>query len=256
MEKQIKSVAMAFIAGLLSVILSAGIAWAGPSFDPHTAEGGLPQCKADLATCMTTINQTQTNYEACLDDLKDCTESLSTCEANINSLSNPHVIQVPGTGQTETYGPRDDGALEIGVMWSSPRFVDNHNGTVKDNFTGLVWTQNANLFSQLNWSNALVSCNGLANGSPGLSDGSNIGDWRLPNVKELQSLINYGSINPALPDHPFTDVKPYYYWSSTTYAEISSYGWFVSFYNGSTLKDAKNIPLYVWCVRNDESSDP
>ncbi len=86
MEKQRRLVAMAFIAGLLSVILSAGIAWAGPSFDPHTADGGLPQCKADLATCMTTIDQTQTNYEACMDDLKDCT-----------SLSG--VIQVPRTGQ-------------------------------------------------------------------------------------------------------------------------------------------------------------
>ncbi len=226
MEKQRKLIGRVFIAGLLGVILSAGIAWAGPSFDPHTAEGGLPQCKADLATC-------EADLAACL-----------------------QTTGVQRTGQTKPYGPRDDGDLQIGVMWSSPRFADNNNGTVMDNFTGLVWTQNANLFSRQNWDGALASCNGLANGSYGLRDGSSMNDWRLPNVKELQSLIDYSRYDPALPDHPFANVQPFYYWSSTTYAGITSYGWYVSLYNGSMLNDAKIIPLnFVWCVR-DESSDP
>ncbi len=232
MEKQRKLVAMAFIAGLLNVILSAGIAWAGPSFDPHTAEGGLPQCKANLATCNA--------------DLTACVQTLG----------------VPRTGQMVSYVEGDDGDhLQEGVMWPTPRFADKGNGTVKDNFTGLVWMQNANFFPQQIWSEALVSCKGLANGSPGLSDGSNIGDWRLPNVRELLSLIDYGSSKDlVLPDNPFVfpDVKVFFpnYWSSTTYAIASSLGWFINLSSGYTFHDTKDLTLFVWCVRNGESSDP
>ncbi len=157
---------------------------------------------------------------------------------------------------------RDDGDLQKGVMWPTPRFADKGNGTVKDNFTGLVWTQNANLFSQQNWFNALVSCNGLEDGLHGVRDGSNKGDWRLPNVRELLSLIDYGSSEDfVLPDNPFVfpDVKPSIpnYWSSTSYAKApTSLGWFINLSNGFTFHDTKALTLFVWCVRNDESSDP
>ncbi|NIO68243.1 MAG: DUF1566 domain-containing protein, partial [Anaerolineae bacterium] len=56
-------------------------------------------------------------------------------------------------------------------------------------------------------------------GECGLGDGSSEGDWRLPNVRELQSLIDYGRQTPALPSgHPFTGVQSSLYWSSTTHA--------------------------------------
>ena len=47
-----------------------------------------------------------------------------------------NVIPCPGTGQ--------DGEIQAGVAWPSPRFNDNGNGTVTDKLTGLMWTQNAN----------------------------------------------------------------------------------------------------------------
>ena len=48
-------------------------------------------------------------------------------------------------------------------------------------------------------------------------DGSAPGDWRLSNIKELQSLIDYGHADPALSEgHPFSDVQPTCYWSSTS----------------------------------------
>ena len=115
---------------------------------------------------------------------------------------------VPKTGQTTSYGTRDDGALQKGVAWPTPRFTDNGNGTVTDNLTGLIWTKNANAFGQRTWAEALSDANGLASGSAGLTDGSKAGDWRLPNVRELQSLVDYGRSNPALPaGHPFTNVQ-------------------------------------------------
>mgnify|MGYP007056009562 FL=1 len=55
--------------------------------------------------------------------------------------------------------------------------------------------------------NAIADCNGLENRACGLSDGSSAGAWRLPNVKELQSLIDSGVRFPALTaGHPFSSV--------------------------------------------------
>ena len=125
---------------------------------------------------------------------------------------------VPQTGQTSLYHEGDDGDLQMGVQWPDPRFTDNGDGTVTDHLTGLIWLKNANCFGAGNsWYSALDACNELADGDCGLSDGSNPGDWRLPNVRELFSLIDHRNAYPALPSgHPFTDALSSDYWSSTT----------------------------------------
>ena len=52
----------------------------------------------------------------------------------------------------------------------------------------LIWLKNANCFGGQTWANVLTAANSLASPSCGLSDDSVAGAWRLPNVKELQSL--------------------------------------------------------------------
>ena len=75
-------------------------------------------------------------------------------------------------------------------------------------------------------------------------------DWVLPNIRQLQSLIDFGNYNPALPSgHPFTNVQPVFYWSSTTLAYGSAYAWYVSLYDGVVYYDDKDSYLYVWPVR-------
>ena len=54
-------------------------------------------------------------------------------------------------------------------------------------------------FGARTWADAISDGNGLADGSCGLTDGSSPGNWRLPNVKEIQNLVDYGRYNPALP---------------------------------------------------------
>ena len=49
------------------------------------------------------------------------------------------------TGQRYTFYPGDDGDLNEGTNWPTPRLVDNNNGAVTDRLTGLMWTQDANL---------------------------------------------------------------------------------------------------------------
>src|SRR6056297_1574717 len=131
--------------------------------------------------------------------------------------------------------PGQDGGLKKGAILPEPRFTDNGNGTVTDNLTGLIWAKNADCAGVMNWGAAVDSCNALASGTCGLSDGSSAGDWRLPNVRELQSLIHYGYFGPALSnragtgraapriDNPFTRQRMDWYWSSSSYIKPASF---------------------------------
>ena len=162
---------------------------------------------------------------------------------------------VPKTGQTTSYDDkkRDDGELQKGVAWANQRFTDNQNGTVTDKLTGLIWLKKANAFDQKTWETALSDCNELKDRDHGLTDGSKAGQWRLPNVRELCSLIDYGRDNPALPeDHPFDNVQPFHYWSSSTYSYNTTFGWVVYLYDGSVDDDAKSLDYYVWPVRGGQ----
>ncbi|MBI3449027.1 MAG: DUF1566 domain-containing protein [Acidobacteria bacterium] len=157
-----------------------------------------------------------------------------------DTFGNP--VSCAGTGQ--------DGAFQIGAS-ASPRFTDNGNGTVKDNLTGLVWLKNADCFGQETWATALTSSNTLASGACGLTDGSVAGTWRLPNIKELQSLFDYSQYNPSLPaGHPFAGVDiPAGYWSSTSAAGGEGSAWYARFDEGFMDNFPKYDTKHVWPVR-------
>jgi hypothetical protein len=178
---------------------------------------------------------------------------------------------VPRTGQTVTYGIRDDGVLQKGVAWPVPRFTDNSNGTVNDNLTGLIWLKNADCHiffvgdptggNQRPWANALTAADRLASGSCGLNDGSTAGQWRLPNLHEIQSLLHYGFYGPAMSNtqgsgkwtwgDPFIGVQQALYWSSTTYVQNTGAAWFVHL-NGSVGEAGKTSTYFVWPVRGGQ----
>lgn len=170
---------------------------------------------------------------------------------------------VPKSGQTPTspLNPApagSDGALQKGVAWPNPRFTDNTNGTVTDNLTGLIWLKNCEAFGDRSWANALIDCARLNSGEKGLSDGSVEGDWRLPNMKELESLVDWAYLDPALPNtsgtgqwtsgNPFTGY-PVNVWSSCTQQEYSDMAWSVDFFAGGHGADSKTETHQVWPVR-------
>jgi hypothetical protein len=157
-----------------------------------------------------------------------------------------------------------DGNLQKGVKWPSPRFTDNlvsgtSNGTVTDNLTGLIWLKVANYNSTTSTTGtaardaALTFCNALHTGQCGLTDDSKANDWRLPNLRELQSLIDYANARPALPTgHPFTGVQSGFYWSSTSAAANTGSAWGVSLDDGGVYLDTKTLAYYVWPVRGGQ----
>jgi Protein of unknown function (DUF1566)/Kre9/KNH-like N-terminal Ig-like domain len=166
------------------------------------------------------------------------------------SMGQAQSAQTWQTGQTTSYATGDDGDLQRGVRWPDLRFEDNADGTVTDHLTGLVWLKNANCGGSMNWDDALTYCNNLASGSCGLTDGSVVGDWRLPNRKELLSLVDYSRSHPALPQsHLFDNVQSSYYWSSTAHAYDTNYASSVSMCFGSVGGYYKSYGYYVWPVR-------
>ena len=137
------------------------------------------------------------------------------------------------------------------------RFVDNKDGTVVDNLTGLVWLKNANCFGKLDLKGAEQELRDLKDGDCGpnpdltLADGSSAGDWRLPTMGELCSLIDFSRRDPALPSgHFFLNVPTGYHWSATTLDHHSELAWIVYIESGTTCyEDIKNLAGHIWPVR-------
>ena len=195
---------------------------------------------------------------------------------------------VPKTGQTTCYdengnqrictGTGENGESQKGVNWPNPRFTDNGNGTVTDNLTGLMWLKDANCIAtnypsfdndditgdgMVIWQHALDFVKGINEGEYSSCSGSTpYDDWRLPNIKELLSLVYYGVNDPALPNtagtgkctegDPFINVRPSLYWSSTTQAGITSRACYMRIGYGDTHYGVKSSDIYVWPVRGSQ----
>jgi hypothetical protein len=188
------------------------------------------------ATRMTTLDEPDSGPAATMYDLN----ALYTL---VSERSRP-----AKTGQTASGRTGDDGDLEKGVSWPSPRFTDN-GLTITDDLTGLEWTEDAYLPGESKtWNDAIDYCNGLDYGGHD--------DWRLPNVRELFSLIDWSQWVPALPSgHPFDNVKTVtgdYYWSSTTTAYNMGYAWLVDLGGSFVTNGAKTNAYYVWPVRGGQ----
>jgi hypothetical protein len=120
-----------------------------------------------------------------------------------------------------------------------------------------MWLRNPATNTTYSWAAATNYCESLdgSNGRGGYTD------WRLPNIRELETLVDFANRLPALPaGHPFTTVVSFqspnnflYYWSSTVQAPVASSvnAWKLSFGYGDVTYAVMSSTayLYAWPVR-------
>ncbi|PTN35132.1 DUF1566 domain-containing protein [Desulfonatronum sp. SC1] len=120
----------------------------------------------------------------------------------------------------------------------------------RDNVTGLIWElkTNANKDDTYNWQNAQdVFIAGLNS-----ANYCGFSNWRLPNIKELSSLVN--AAGPLWIDAAwFPKNVSSYYRSSTTNTGNTSHAWYVPFYSGDVNNSGKSDNYYVRAVRAGQS---
>lgn len=138
-------------------------------------------------------------------------------------------------------------AVRGGQVQPDDRFVDNQDGTVTDTLTCLQWQQATadttgdGVADLMTWESALAYAEGL------FFAGHN--DWRLPDMNELTSIVDYSRFDPAIDPTYFPDTVSFYYWSSTTAAYNPHNAWLVLFNLGYGLSGPKSYSYYVRAVR-------
>jgi hypothetical protein len=113
---------------------------------------------------------------------------------------------------------------------------------VTDSLTGLVWQKE--YLTGYTWLGALDYCSG--SGYAGQTD------WRLPDIHEVASLVNYGRYDPS---SDFPGMPSVYFWSADTNVNDTSRAWYVNFYSGQVNNDWKTDTYYTRCVRGAPYSE-
>jgi len=161
---------------------------------------------------------------------------------------------LPDTNQsvsyTATYGEDHDYASSVSSMSFTIYNGVDWGGTATssvtvDNRTGLMWLTNpgdAARGGTYTWLNALSACEGLTY--------SGFSDWRLPNVRELISIVDYGTTTaPSINTTAFPATASNYYWTSTTYVPSTTYAWYVAFNPNVMGNLGKTNSACIRCVR-------
>ncbi|CAK0776198.1 exported hypothetical protein [Gammaproteobacteria bacterium] len=132
-------------------------------------------------------------------------------------------------------------------------WVVNSDGTVTDQATGLIWARCSELqkgsgcagrVSLMTWDQALAAAR-----SSHLGDYQ---DWRLPNVKELQSIVDYTADSPSINSAIFPNVPPLPYWTSSPDIGASDGAWAVDFGSGAVSSNSRGYDYAIRLVRGGQ----
>lgn len=152
------------------------------------------------------------------------------------------------TGQFTEYSSGDDGTYQAGLTFSYQTDDPAGNGDIVtiDNVIGLMWAsdgsqEGGNWFEATDWYSAVDYCNNL--------DFAGFTDWRLPNLRELCSIVDYGRTNPALNSAYFPSTFGGNYWSSTSCNWYTDNAFAIYFGGGYDVYVGKNDDNHLRAVR-------
>lgn len=177
------------------------------------------------------------------------------------------------TGQTTCYdtsgsavdcaGTGQDGEFQAGASHS---FIDNGDGTITDQVTGLMWEKLSADGSIHQFDDGYSFTDAIAVKIATLNSEQFAGhdDWRLPNRNELGTLVNFGTGNPATysqfhnnceADCTVTECNctgNSTHWTSTSSNQSPDYAYYINFSQGNTAEQQKvpGNPARVRAVRN------
>ncbi len=164
----------------------------------------------------------------------------------INYPSKPKLTQpfvkVLKTGQTYIYSNYDDGYYQFGVDRNYTR--DDKNEVVIDHVNNLMWQDDIymrDLDLKKSYKDAILYCENLTL--------ANYDDWRVPHIKELQTIVDDSKYEPALISTFQNYVKSYYY-SSTKFVGDDELVWVLFFVHGNSATANGSNKFYVRCVRD------
>ena len=123
-------------------------------------------------------------------------------------------------------------------------FNDQGNATITDLVTDLTWTKNISS-DTLTWENALLYADTCTKGG--------FTDWRLPNIREIQSLNDESLVNPSISQTFFPAAGLKKIWSSTTLPNQTTKAWYLDTHFGITTYYAKIRRIYVLLVRGGDN---
>jgi len=169
--------------------------------------------------------------------VNEATGHIKAYISDVDDTMAKHVRAVDGStyGTTYTYEDVTDSSSDLQntntTCTINDSLIDNGDGTITDTDTGLMWMAD-DAGSAMEWKEALAYCENLTY--------AQYTDWRLPNVKQLQTIVDYSGSYPAINQNYFTttsltdDNPNYYYWTSTsayfnTESPTYEYAWYVAF---------------------------
>ncbi len=120
------------------------------------------------------------------------------------------------------------------------QFNELGNGVIRDEITGLSWLKSP-LADSMDWETALQSVEALKEGG--------MDDWRLPNIKELQTVTDFSRSNPSIFPSFLIKVGTTDYWSSTTLPNQKLQAWLLNSRFGIVTYEPKTNKNMVLCVR-------
>lgn len=134
------------------------------------------------------------------------------------------------------------------------RFINNDDGTVTDKVTGLTWKRcsegltgsacESGTAATFTWQEALKAAAG--------SSFAGKTDWRLPDIKELASIVERQCTMPAINEIVFPATPTMSFWSSSPYAANAAFAWNVYFPYGISDGNNKNYHFFVRLVRGGQ----